>query len=57
MKSQKRVLVVCRGTYRGVQILESEGKFIIYLGVGRYEFIRLSDATKFVDEWIDLKKN
>ena len=55
--AKKRVLVVCRGTYRGVQILESEGKFIIYIGTERYEFLKLPDATSFVDEWINLKKN
>lgn len=55
--SKKRVLVVCRCTYRGVQILESEGRFIIYLGVYRHEFDTLPKTTGFVDEWIDLKKN
>lgn len=53
----KRILVVCRGTYRGVQILETEGIFVLYLGVDRHEFSTLPDATGFVDQWIELKKN
>ncbi len=53
----KGIPVICHATYRGVQILESEGKFIIYLGTYAHEFASLPEATKFVDEWIDLKKN
>lgn len=55
--SKKKILVVCRATYRGHQILESEGKFIIYIGVCRYEFCTLPQATSFVDEWMKLKEN
>ncbi|MBK8467717.1 MAG: hypothetical protein IPL32_18035 [Chloracidobacterium sp.] len=55
--ANKRILVVCHGTYRGVQILESEGKFIIYLGTERFEFNALLGATNFINEWYALKNN
>ncbi len=55
--SGKRIIVVCRGTYRGVQILESEGKYLIYLGVDRHEFDGLEKSTKFIDEWYKMKEN
>lgn len=55
--SSKRIIVICRGTYRGVQILESGGNFILYLGVYRYEFDTLPKTTQFIDDWHRLKEN
>lgn len=55
--ANNRITVTCHATYRGVQILESMGKFIIYLGAYRHEFDTLSGATSFIDQWIELKKN
>lgn len=56
-KNKKSVLVVCRATYRGIQILESAGVFILYIGVDRHEFTELPLATGFIDEWHKLKEN
>lgn len=57
MANKKRILVVCHGTYRGVQILESEGKYIIYLGTERHEFYELTKVTNFINDWYTLKQN
>ncbi len=53
----KRFTVVCRATYRGVQILESMGKFMLYLGAYRHEFDSLPQATQFINDWHKLKEN
>ncbi|MBI3161466.1 MAG: hypothetical protein HYZ23_03105 [Chloroflexi bacterium] len=57
MPNNKRILTICRATYRGVQILESEGRFILYLGIYRYEFETLPQATRFIDDWYRIKSN
>lgn len=57
MADKKRVIVVAKGTYRGVIIMENGEEFIIYLGTYRYEFNTLPETTQFIDDWHKLKEN
>ena len=54
---KKKVIAVSRAQYRGVALYELPGGVGIFLGVLFLPFLRLQDATNYIDTWYELKKN
>lgn len=54
----KRILVVSKGMYRGVELYETpDGRVAFMLGMLVCSTDTLADATRAIDEWFDAKKN
>ncbi len=56
--SNKKVVAVSRGQYRGVQIIElANGLLSFCLGTLTYTGKTLVAVTKFIDDYFSLKQN
>lgn len=48
---KKRVIAKSKALYRGFLILEVANGFVVFVGIRKYEFTSLGEATAFVDAW------
>jgi hypothetical protein len=48
----KRIIVKSKAQYRGIFILETADEgLVIFLGMLKYYFAQLTEATAFIDAW------
>lgn len=64
MAEQKKILAISTASYRGVPLYEvndpfSDLKVAVFLGAERHchAFEKIEQATAYIDQWYDLKKN
>lgn len=61
MKPEKKIMAISRAQYRGVSLYEFPNGVGVFLGSSYLRlpmiFAKLQDATNYIDEWYDLKKN
>ena len=57
-KRKKHIFALSKASYRGISLYELKGNGVgIFLGVLFHTFGKLEDATKYIDQWYEAKKN
>ncbi len=54
---QKKIFAISKARYRSVMIFETASWFVIFLGMKKYAFGKLAEATAFIDLYYAMKRN
>lgn len=55
---KKTVFALSRGSYRGISLYELMGNGVgLFLGILFHKFGKLEEATAYIDQWYEAKRN
>lgn len=57
-KRTKHIFALSKGSYRGISLYELKETGVgIFLGLLFHKFGKLQEATAYIDQWYEMKKN